>query len=430
MHLFSAAPANSTLLWHNGAAICRAGFAQAALQLAARLPDAAHCINLCDGRLSFMLGLIAATLRRQTTLLPPNQTNTALLLLQQHPRCHVLNDSCLAGLDWNGALRPDIHIDEVEALLVLYTSGSTGVSQPHAKTWGTLAHTGRLDAARFAGQQALNLVGTVPAQHMFGLQTLVLMPLMSSCAIHDSKPFFPADIRGALDEIPAPRALITSPLHLRACLAADVNFPALQFILSATAALPLQLAQEAEARWHTQVLEIYGSTEAGTIGTRRTTAGENWQLIPGARLLQHEGGIRLQAAHVSQTLMLSDHVELISSREFRLLGRAGDQIKIAGKRAALGDLTCALQSVTGVVDGVVFLPPDAVRTAALVVAPTMKAAQILDALAQLVDPVFLPRPLLMVPQLPRNEVGKITQGDLLTVLESHPANPNTCRSQS
>ncbi len=46
------------------------------------------------------------------------------------------------------------------------------------------------------------------------------------------------------------------------------------------------------------------------------------------------------------------------------------------------------------------------RVAAAVVAPTLSVARILAALAPSVDPVFLPRPLLRVVALPRNELGK------------------------
>jgi acyl-coenzyme A synthetase/AMP-(fatty) acid ligase len=66
-------------------------------------------------------------------------------------------------------------------------------------------------------------------------------------------------------------------------------------------------------------------------------------------------------------------------------------------------------------DGVVFMPGDATRTAALVVSE-LPPAHILDALAQHIDPVFLPRPLLMVQQLPRNAVGKLTQAALQAAL--------------
>jgi acyl-coenzyme A synthetase/AMP-(fatty) acid ligase len=442
--MFTAQP-HETLVWHDGRAVTRAGFTYAARQLAARLPDsplraaqqpdsllpvaqqssAGYCINLCAGRLAFLLGWTAAALRGQVTLLPPNQTAVALETLRgAHPGSYTLDDSCLAGLDWQSAAATraaePIDIEPTLTIAVLYTSGSTGVPVAHSKSWFTLARTGDLDAARFVGNQAMNLVATVPGQHMFGLQTTLLLPIRSRCAIHDSRPFFPADIRAALESVPAPRALITTPAQLRVCLAAGIELPPLEFILSATAPLPADMAAAAEARWRTQVLEIYGSTEAGAMATRRATHDDSWQLIDGARIETHPEGSWFHAAHLPEPLLLSDHVELQGEQRFRLLGRSSDLIKIAGKRAALGDLTQALLSIAGVEDGVVFLPQGAERTAALVVAPQLTSAQIQDTLALQIDPVFLPRPLLQVARLPRNEIGKLTQAALQAILQSAP----------
>jgi acyl-coenzyme A synthetase/AMP-(fatty) acid ligase len=417
MQLLNFYDGSQTLIWHQGQPISRAAFAHAARQLAKHLPEVTHVINLCNGRLNFMLVFAAAALRSQMTLLPPNQTSTAMAQLRaDHPHHVVMSDADLPALDLHGSSHEPLDINDQTIVATLFTSGSTGIPQPQAKSWRTLARTGELDAARFAGVKALNLVATVPSQHMFGLQTTVLMPLMSRCAIHDSRPFFPADIRAALEAVPAPRALITTPTHLRTCVAANIELPAIEFILSATAPMPLEVATQAEARWHTEVLEIYGSTEAGAIATRRTIAGDSWQLVAGAQLQSTSDGALLIAAHLPQALPLSDLVELLPDNRFRLLGRASDQLKIAGKRASLSELTHALLQTEGVSDGVIFMPANAARTAGLVVSDHLQPAQILDALAECIDPVFLPRPLFLVAQLPRNATGKLTQADLQAAL--------------
>jgi acyl-coenzyme A synthetase/AMP-(fatty) acid ligase len=54
--------------------------------------------------------------------------------------------------------------------------------------------------------------------------------------------------------------------------------------------------------------------------------------------------------------------------------------------------------------------------AALVVAPTLTAREVLEQLASGVDSAFLPRPLLIVEQLPRNELGKLPRENLLKAL--------------
>ena len=426
--LFIHASARDTLIWHQGNRITRGGFAHAARQLAVRLREATHVINLCNGRLAFMLGFAAAALRRQITLLPPNQTSTALATLQQrYPQHQVLDDTLLQDLDWESMDDNPLLIPSADGITaILFTSGSTGIPQPQAKSWRTLARTGQLDSQRVLQLSAasdtaintLNIVATVPSQHMFGLQTTLLLPFAGNCAVYDGKPFFPADIRAALESVPEPRALVTTPLHLQTCVTSKTSLPRMQFILSATAPLTTMLAQQAEDLWQAPVLEFYGSTEAGAIGTRRTTAGDTWQLLPEARLEITHDGARYYIPHLPEPLLLNDQVELVSMHEFRLLGRASDQLKIAGKRASISELTHALQTIPGVEDGIVFLPPDASRTAALAVAPRLTAAFILDQLAQRVDPVFLPRPLLLLSRLPRNDVGKLTQAALLAALDA------------
>jgi len=102
-------------------------------------------------------------------------------------------------------------------------------------------------------------------------------------------------------------------------------------------------------------------------------------------------------------------------------GRSSDMIEVAGKRASVTDLTKRLLAIPGVQEAAVFQPDDDAagtirRVAALVVAPNLMAREVLDQLASGVDSAFLPRPLLIVDQLPRNELGKLPRENLLKVL--------------
>src|ERR1700691_3561465 len=92
------------------------------------------------------------------------------------------------------------------------------------------------------------ILGTVPAQHMYGFESTVLLPWHSGGALCAERPFFPADIAAALSALPRPRVLISTPVHLRALLTAETALPALELIVSATAMLPANLAREVEHR--------------------------------------------------------------------------------------------------------------------------------------------------------------------------------------
>jgi acyl-coenzyme A synthetase/AMP-(fatty) acid ligase len=121
--------------------------------------------------------------------------------------------------------------------------------------------------------------------------------------------------------------------------------------------------------------------------------------------------------------MLQDVLET-EGQHFVVRGRNADMIEVAGKRASLADLTRRLLAIEGVQDAAV-LQPDATevgtiaRVAALVVAPNLNTREILQRLATAIDPAFMPRPLLIVDRLPRNEVGKLPRTKLLELLAAH-----------
>jgi acyl-coenzyme A synthetase/AMP-(fatty) acid ligase len=132
-------------------------------------------------------------------------------------------------------------------------------------------------------------------------------------------------------------------------------------------------------------------------------------------------GTLVSAPWFVEPVLLQDVVELLGDGRFVVRGRSSDMIEVAGKRASLADLTQRLLAVEGVRDAVLFQPqPDSVasirRMAALVVAPGCSAKQILERLAGSVDPAFLPRPLRIVEELPRNELGKLPRERLLELL--------------
>jgi acyl-coenzyme A synthetase/AMP-(fatty) acid ligase len=84
-------------------------------------------------------------------------------------------------------------------------------------------------------------------------------------------------------------------------------------------------------------------------------------------------------------------------------------VKIAGKRTSLEALTTVLRAIEGVLDGC-FVDGATIgqkRLVAVAVAPRMSTRELREALAAQIDAVFLPRPLLIVDQLPRDANGKL-----------------------
>lgn len=423
------------LLWDNGQAVPAGIFLAQAKALAATLPDTGAAMNLCEGRHAFMLAFAAALLRGHTSLLPPNRSVQAVReIAAENPGTYILRDQAesppdIPALDVRVAdAAPDkdvagAAIPHSVVAVQVYTSGSTGRSRPNAKTWGSLCCSTGLAAERFLAElpQPANIVATVPPQHMYGLETSILLPLQTGAAVHSGRPFFPDDVRAALDEIAPPRVLVTTPIHLRACVRAGIRPPPVAFIISATAPLATGLAREAEDLFQTPVREIYGCTEVGMMASRRTVTDPAWRLYDGMSMAIDDGRAWVRGPQLETPTALQDVIEKMDDRHFVLRGRDSDMLNIAGKRASLADLNCRLQEIDGVVDGVIFLPEHngaaAERVAALVVAPTLTREKLLAALGERIDPVFLPRPLLLVEALPRSATSKLPRAALEDMLQ-------------
>jgi acyl-coenzyme A synthetase/AMP-(fatty) acid ligase len=423
------------MAWRDGQAITADAFLADVAALAARLPVAPAAVNLCDDRYAFMVAFAALLVRGQANLLPPSRAPHAInAALDAYPGSYALGETVLEPAPPHyllftpgvaapaTAMRPLVAVDALAA--VGYTSGSTGVPRANPKHWNRFAiSSGHNDALlRALAGGDYHVVATVPPQHMYGLEFSVLLPLLGSASVHSGRPFFAADIAQALRELPEPRVLVTTPVHLRALVEAGQLLPPLAAIVSATAPLSGDLARAAERRFDAPLQEMFGSTETCVIAHRRSTRTEAWTPCPGVVLQPQPDGTRVEAPQLATPVVLADIIEIDRDGCFRLCGRNTDLLEIAGKRASLGDLTHKLLAIPGVRDGVVFQLDDTDamgvrRIAALVVAPGVADSDMLDALREAIDPVFLPRPLVCVDALPRSETGKLPRPALLAMLK-------------
>ena len=403
--------------------------------VAAGLPDSPYAINLCEDRYRFLVAFCAAAVRGQVTLLPSSRAAAVVdEVLAGHPGSYCLGDHPLTPqppdyhclpLVLPQAAGGELTIDANALVAIGFTSGSTGHPTPNPKHWRSLQASTAQNLAALADlldrDGSTHVVATVPPQHMYGMEMSVLLPLLGPVAVHGAKPFFPDDVACALAEANSPPLLVTTPVHLRALVASGVMLPPLAGIVSATAPLVAELAAAAEARYGCEVREVFGSTETCVIARRRTAVETAWTPLPGVRVVPQPDGAAIHAPHLDAPVVLADLVEIAADGRFELRGRNADLLEIAGKRASLGDLTRKLLAVPGVVDGVVLQldacdGPGVRRIAAIAVAPGLDAADILAALRQQVDPVFLPRRLRCVDRLPRNDTGKLPRHLLLALL--------------
>jgi acyl-coenzyme A synthetase/AMP-(fatty) acid ligase len=448
-------PDHAVLFRQGETEISTATFLRDCHAVAATLPDVGHMINLCRDRYAFVVAFVAAVLRRHTCLMTGDRSEVGLAMLAEAYRdsyiatgnpeaardagardagataglpVFIVDPSYTAEPGTHGVgarqkdapLNPAIPSDQLAA--IVFTSGSTGAPAPHRKSWGALAERSRAAAAQFALDTAdpCTVVGTVPPQHMYGLETTVLLPLHAPAASWCGPAFYPTDVQAALEAVPAPRLLVTTPLQMHGLLRSETRLPPLRAVISATAPLDADLAATAEARWQTRVLEIFGATEVGSIASRRTIEGDHWTLYPEVRLTLEDDRVGVTAPFAAP-MPLADEVELLGQHQFRLLGRRTDIVKLGGHRASLSGLNRILTGLPGVTDGTFVVPDDleqqpTARLLAVVVAPDRSADSIIRDLRQRLDPLFLPRRVILAPALPRNALGKLPREALLRMV--------------
>ncbi len=438
--LLAHAHADARVATVQGAAVSAGQFNADVVALAARLPAGRHLLNACGDRYWFAVTFCAALLADRINLLPPSRAPQAMARLAlRYPDlvCVTDGDAVVDGLPaplvvpaapTEAIVWPPPAVPRARVAAIAFTSGSTGEPMPQAKYWGGVVDGARAEVRALGLAEAAAadtvLVGTVSAQHMYGLESTVIMALQGPFAFAAEHPLQPAQVADVLHRQSGRRVLVTTPVHLRALVETEVALPPIDRVISATAPLPAELAQRCETRWQAPVFEVYGCTETGMLATRRTLDGPHWHALDGVQIEQRANAAGpmywAHGGHVVVPGPLADELRLIDARTFELAGRLSDVVNVGGRRASLEALSLTLQQIPGVLDGVFVLPDAPVdgrepRLLALAVAPGLTRAQVIEALRARIDAVFLPRPLLCVEALPRNPQGKLPRGDVLAL---------------
>lgn len=413
-------------------------FQQHVYAIAESLPDKKYAVNLCEDRYLFLVSFAACMLKSQSSLLPPSRAEKEIeRILNIYADAFCIADS---GTDVAHPGHFEIQLDNIKRVTpmryefdcdavaaIVFTSGSTGEPQPHPKRWKDLVTSSlklkqRLD---FEDSDFDTIIATVPPQHMYGFELSIIYPLVNRACMHAGRPFFPHDINKYLQDVAAPRVLVTTPIHLRACNEADMVWPQIKSVISAASELHEEVALQSERKMKTRIMEVYGCTEAGAIATRRTTRGKRWNLLEGYSVASMLDCARLRIPGIEDEIVLPDRIEVVDNEGFYLIGRNSDIIKIGGKRESLANLAITLKSISGVEDGLIFNPDmddtRRPRLAALVVAPGMSEKEILLELSKRIDQIFLPRQIVKVDHLPYSETGKLTMDSICDIFNSRIA---------
>jgi len=234
--------------------------------------------------------------------------------------------------------------------LVLCTSGSSGTPKPLSKQWRQLAAEVQALQQQWPDSSA-PVLGSVSAQHMYGLPFRVLWPLCSGRQIDRRQRLYPEQLQQASLRYPS-FTWIASPALLRR-LGQRLDWAQLRGRLtrihSSGGALPPEVSDDIERGLGLRPTEIYGSSETGAVAWR--TGSADWQPLPGAVVsLNADGALCVQSPWVhAADAQTSDGAQLTTGG-FQLLGRLDRIVKIEEKRISLPMLEQALMRHAYVAD--------------------------------------------------------------------------------
>ncbi len=339
-------------------------------------------------------------------------------------------DSALAEL--LGDALPAAPLDLDQCRLLLCTSGSSGEPKLIEKHLRQLANEVEVLEAQWGAElgQAC-IIGSVAAQHIYGLLFRVLWPLCAGRPLLRRALPFPEDIQLASREL-ADFCLVASPALLKH-MGDNLDWPALsrvRRVFSSGGPLPAEAAQQLQQRLDQAPTEIYGSSETGGIAWRQ--AGSLWQPFVGVELSQDEqGALRIASpclppGHVEQT---ADAARIQADGRFELLGRLDRIVKLEEKRISLPMLESALSEHPFVSEARLSVIEDNRAFLAALVALSDAGLHALrnqgrraltqalrKHLAQYCEALALPRCWRLVRQMPCNAQGKLPQAQLEALL--------------
>ncbi|MCJ8206052.1 acyl-CoA synthetase family protein [Pseudomonas sp. RGM2987] len=247
--------------------------------------------------------------------------------------------------DMQQAPLPPAELDLDDCWLSLCTSGSSGEPKRIEKNLRQLSNEVQaLEQLWGAGLGSACMIGSVAAQHIYGLLFRVLWPLCAGRTFVRRQLAFPEDLQRASREHPA-FAWVASPALLKR-MGDNLDWPTLsrvRRVFSSGGALPAEAAQSLQQRLGQWPTEIFGSSETGGIAWRQ--GGGLWQPFADVELSQDSDGALLIASpylptgHVEHT---ADAARIAEDGRFELLGRLDRIVKLEEKRISLPMLEQAL----------------------------------------------------------------------------------------
>lgn len=409
-----------------------------AAEVAERLPaptDGSQVLLVFrSDRYAFAYSLLGAWAAGHTVALPPNTSRDSVLAALRRPDVVSMLHDTDAGKPFriepfdpslpDGPCLPAIRLPARGVVATVFTSGTESVMTPCPKTETQLLTEARVLAETFGAGPGDRLVATVQPSHIYGFLFSVLVPLVSGGAFIRETPFHAETIAARVKQYAA-RTLVTVPAHLRGLSSVDSDsLSSLRRVFSSTAPLRSEIANAFCSTQRSGVTEILGSTETGGIAWRERQRTEAWQPLPEVEVDVDDDGflwVSSPFAGGHGAVRTADLAKLQPDGSFVHLGRSDGIVKIAGQRVSLPAMEQWLCEQDGVDDAalVAVQAPGLrdVQLLAVVAGTTWTVPRLREGMAARFAASALPRRIIVVGRLPREDNGKLPRRHVLRLFD-------------
>ncbi|MBE0495277.1 MAG: acyl-CoA synthetase [Campylobacterales bacterium] len=238
--------------------------------------------------------------------------------------------------------------------MMLFTSGTTGTPTGVLKTKHNLEADVNALVEKFGTFNPRVFVSTVPFIHVYGFLVGLMLPMRLGVDVVIKEHFLPHDL---LEFAEAGSIVVTTPLYIKSLLRLDET-KVLKETLFISSAGPLapEIAQAFVEKFQTNLVQIFGSTETGSVAFR-SGSEVLWTPFEGVRVdVSEEGMLHVSSSFIADTLwdetftstngtiQTFDYVQFESGK-FQLIGRSHQILKVAGKRVGVANIEEMLEAM-------------------------------------------------------------------------------------
>ena len=230
------------------------------------------------------------------------------------------------------------------AEVVFYSSGSTGNAKRIVRSEEALCEDAAALVRAFPEiwEKRPYVVASVLPEHMYGALWRVRAPRFAQCEVYAGTVASVEELL-SLKESRGSFLFVTTPSFLEKALL-HPDFPLLRGafidIVTSGSALRGETSLAVQRFCGVCPLEIYGSTESGTVAWRRQSEGEAATLMAEVEASVSEAGLLCVDSPYAmiRPYLMPDKVELLSPRRILLKGRADRQVKILEQLVSLSEV--------------------------------------------------------------------------------------------